>query len=128
MTPLPESLARVNRIALNRITRPFAARLPGFAVLHHTGRVSGRPYSTPLNAWRRNGEVVVALTYGSEVDWLANARASAPSRLVINGDSHVVGVPHDLSTEEGMRAVPALVRVLLSALEVTDFVAFPMSG
>lgn len=128
MTPLPESLAQINRVALNRITRPFAARLPGFAVLHHTGRVSGRHYATPLNAWRRNGDVVVALTYGGEVDWLANARATAPSRLVIQGESHVVGPPRDLPTEDGMRAVPAFVRTLLSTLEVTDFVAFPVSG
>lgn len=126
--PLPKALARLNRIAINRITRPFAARLPGFAVLHHTGRVSGEPYATPLNAWNREGEVVVALTYGSDVDWLANARASAPSRMVIGGDSIQVGAPRELAAEDGMRAVPALVRPLLEALDVTGFVAFPVTG
>ncbi len=125
--PLPKALARLNRLAINRITRPFAARLPGFAVLHHTGRVSGEPFATPLNAWRRDGEVVVALTYGSDVDWLANARATPPSRMVIEGDSILVGAPRELAAEDGMRAVPVLVRPLLEALDVTGFVAFPVS-
>ncbi|MBW3666916.1 MAG: nitroreductase family deazaflavin-dependent oxidoreductase, partial [Actinobacteria bacterium] len=79
------------------------------------------------NAWKRDGEVVVALTYGSDVDWLANARAAAPSRMVIEGDSILVGAPRELAAEDGMRAVPALFRPLLEALDVTGFVAFPVT-
>jgi deazaflavin-dependent oxidoreductase (nitroreductase family) len=124
--PLPETLARLNQRVTNRITRPFAARLPGFAVLHHTGRVTGESYPTPLNAWRKGTEVVVALTYGDEVDWLANARATPPSTMVMGGVSFRVGRPRDLGTESGMDAMPAFVRPLLRALGVTGFVAFPI--
>jgi len=124
--PLPQSLARLNRLVTNRITRPFATRLPGFAVLHHTGRVTGSSYATPLNAWRRESEVVVALTYGEEVDWLANARATPPSRMVMGGGWLRVGLPRDLGTADGMRSVPGIVRPFLRALDVTGFVAFPV--
>ncbi|MGH8946675.1 MAG: nitroreductase family deazaflavin-dependent oxidoreductase [Acidimicrobiia bacterium] len=126
--PLPNSLARLNRALTNKITRPFAARLPGFAVLHHTGRVTGTAYATPLNAWRRKDDVVVALTYGDEVDWLANARANSPSSLVMGGSTFLVGIPRDLAGQEGMASVPSLVRVVLRALDVDDFVAFPVEG
>lgn len=126
--PLPEALARLNRLVTNRITSPFASRLPGFALLHHTGRVTGSSYATPLNAWRRESEVVVALTYGEEVDWLANARATTPSTMVMEGVSLRVGRPRDLDTESGMRAVPGFVRPLLRALDVTGFVAFPVES
>ncbi|MCZ6738832.1 MAG: hypothetical protein O7C01_03525 [Actinobacteria bacterium] len=50
--PLPRGLARFNRSVTNRITKPAAARLGGFGVLHHHGRRSGNEYETPLNAWR----------------------------------------------------------------------------
>lgn len=124
--PLPESLARLNRLVTNRITRPFASRLPGFAVLHHTGRVTGSSYATPLNAWRQESEVVVALTYGEEVDWLANARATPPSTMVMRGVSLRVGQPRELGTADGMGAVPGIVRPFLRALDVTCFVVFPV--
>jgi deazaflavin-dependent oxidoreductase (nitroreductase family) len=126
--PLPRALARLNRIALNRLTRPFAARLPGFAVLHHTGRLSGETYATPLNAFRHEGELVVALTYGKDVDWLANARRRAPSRMVVRGEIIEVDAPRDLTTAEGMQAMPRAVRPLLRALHVDGFVAFPVIG
>lgn len=126
--PLPRALARFNRDALNKLTGPFAARLPGFAVLHHTGRNTGRSYATPLNAWSRDGEMVVALTYGKDVDWLANARRRAPSRMVVRGKTLEVGAPRDLTTGEGMKTMPPPVRLLLQALGVDDFVAFPVTG
>lgn len=124
--PLPRALARFNRVALNKVTRPFAARLPGFAVLHHTGRVSGASYATPLNAWRQDDHVVVALTYGEDVDWLRNARARPPSTLVMGAKKIQVGTPWDMPTAQGMAAVPAPVRAALRALDVREFVGFPV--
>ncbi len=85
--PLPSGLAKFNRVATNKVAAPFARRLPGFAVLHHTGRRSGTAYETPLNAWREDDEVVVALTYGEDVDWLKNARASDGSVFVMRAVS-----------------------------------------
>ena len=33
--PLPKGLARFNRVVTNRVLGPFAARLPGFAIVTH---------------------------------------------------------------------------------------------
>lgn len=124
--PLPESLARFNRVVSNKLTRPFARYLPGFGVLRHRGRKTGQVYETPLNVWQDEGRLVVALTYGRDVDWLRNAIASESSELIIRGEVIEVGKPADLAYEEGAATVPAPVKLILSALGVTGFVAFPM--
>lgn len=124
--PLPESLARFNRVVSNRIIRPFARRLPGFGVLRHTGRRSGKVYETPLNVWRDRDRFVVALTYGEDVDWLKNALVSESCEIVIGGETIPLGRPVELATEEGIATVPALVRPVLSTLDVSRFVAFPI--
>ena len=69
--PLPQSLAEFNKKFTNRVTCPFAARLPGFGIVTHRGRKSGRSYSIPVNVFRRSGQWVFALTYG-EGDWVKN--------------------------------------------------------
>src|SRR5215204_4698399 len=50
--PLPKQLARFNRVTTNRVAFPVARRVPGFAVVLHTGRRSGCSYRTPVNAFR----------------------------------------------------------------------------
>ena len=42
-------LAKINIVLTNRITGLFAGWLPGFGILTHGGRTSGRVYRTPVN-------------------------------------------------------------------------------
>lgn len=125
--PLPKGLARFNRVVTNNIARPFARRLPGFGVLRHVGRRSGEVYETPLNIWRDGDRLVVALTYGRDVDWLKNARRSGSADIVIGGEVVDVGAPVSLTQAEGRSVMPAPVRMMLSAIGVSEFVAFPIS-
>ncbi len=60
--PLPKGLARFNRVVTNRVVGPFAARLPGFAIVTHVGRRSGRQHSNPVNLFRTGDRYVIALT------------------------------------------------------------------
>lgn len=125
--PLPEELARFNKSFSNRLLRPLARVMPGFGVLHHRGRNTGTKYETPLNVFRGEGRFIVALTYGDDVDWLKNARSSSDSEIVSRGEVIALGRPYDLTTEEGMAAMPGPVRLILEALDVTGFVAFPVA-
>lgn len=68
--PLSRNVARFNRRALNRLTINVANKLPGFAIVIHTGRKSGKVYRTPVNAFPRGNEYIIALTYGSDTDWV----------------------------------------------------------
>ena len=45
-------VAAFNFAFTNRITSRFAARLPGFGILTHVGRKSGRVYRTPVNVFQ----------------------------------------------------------------------------
>ena len=55
---LPRGLAAFNRRVTNHVTRPFAGRLPGFGIVVHRGRRSGREYRSPVNAFATTGGYV----------------------------------------------------------------------
>ena len=75
--PIPDGMRYVNKIALNKVTRPLLGRLPWFGVVVHRGRRSGNQYRTPVNVFPRpGGRYVVALTYGPDTDWLKNVLAA----------------------------------------------------
>lgn len=124
--PLPQGLARFNRRVTNRVTGPFATRLPWFAVLRHTGRKSGAAYETPLMAWSDGSSIVVALTYGADVDWLKNARAAETSVVVMGATEITIGPPKVIRRVEGYERIPKQVGVVLAALDVDRFAVFPI--
>ena len=118
--PLPKGLARFNRVVTNRVLGPFAARLPGFAIVTHVGRRSGREYSNPVNLFRTGDRYVIALTYGADSQWVRNVLAAGEADVLTRGKTmHLVEpeVVHDPSRSH----VPAPVRPMLRATNVTDF-------
>jgi deazaflavin-dependent oxidoreductase (nitroreductase family) len=118
--PLPEWLARLNRSVTNRATRPVARRLPGFAVVIHTGVQTGRRYRTPVNLFRSGDSYVVALTYGRERDWVKNVLAAGGCEVESRGASIRLSDPRLVRDERQTRA-PAAIRPILKALGVTEF-------
>ena len=83
--PIPKSVARFNKKVTNRVTAPFARHLPGFAIVTHLGRRSGRTYRTPVNVFRRGDDYVFALTYGADVDWVKNVEAAGACDIESRG-------------------------------------------
>jgi deazaflavin-dependent oxidoreductase (nitroreductase family) len=118
--PLPRALARFNGVVTNRITGLFAGWLPGFAIVVHRGRVSGRTYHTPVNAFRRRGGWVLALTYGPDVQWVRNLLADGRGGLVTGGRLHQVVAPR-LVRDPQRSQVPLPVRVVLRLTAVDYF-------
>jgi deazaflavin-dependent oxidoreductase (nitroreductase family) len=118
--PLPKGLARLNRVVTNRVVGPFAARLPGFAIVTHVGRRSGREHSNPVNLFRRGDRYVIALTYGADSQWVRNVLAAGEAHVLTRGRTiHLVEpeVVHD----ERQSLVPPAVRPILRAAKVSDF-------
>src|ERR1700691_6442889 len=74
-------VAAFNLAVTNRITSRFADRLPGFGILTHVGRKSGRVYRTPVNVFRASEGFLIALTYGRESEWVRNVIASGGGDL-----------------------------------------------
>jgi deazaflavin-dependent oxidoreductase (nitroreductase family) len=74
-------VAAFNLAITNRIRSRSAARLPGFGILTHVGRKSGRVYRTPVNVFREPDGFLVALTYGRNSEWFRNALAAGVASL-----------------------------------------------
>jgi deazaflavin-dependent oxidoreductase (nitroreductase family) len=118
--PLPKRLARFNRVVSNPILEHAARRLPGFAVVHHVGRRSGRAFHNPVNLFVDDDRYVIALTYGRDSQWVRNAVAAGSIDVETRGRRiHLVDpeIEHDPSRAH----VPAPIRPMLGALGVDDF-------
>ena len=120
--PIPLRVARFNRRVTNPLLGTFSDWLPPFATLHHVGRTSGRRYRTPVFAFARSRGIVIALTYGTEVQWLRNLEAGGEARLVRRGRVLVLSGPRRLHGQAGARLVPRAIRAGLRLMRVDDFV------
>jgi deazaflavin-dependent oxidoreductase (nitroreductase family) len=125
--PLPKRLARFNRVATNRVAVPVARRAPGFGVVLHAGRRSGRPYRTPVNAFRTPRGYVIALTYGPDSDWTKNVLAAGGCTLLTRGRTVPLTAPRRVHTERHP-SIPAPVTVALHLLGVRDYVELDAGG
>lgn len=126
--PIPHWITRVNRVVTNPVMGLVSDRVPPLATLHHVGRSSGRRYRTPVMAFRTPRGVVIALTYGPDVQWLHNIDAAGGARLVRAGHVLVLDDPVRLRGDAGTRLVPAPVRAALRALKVDELVELAVVG
>ncbi len=110
----------ITQVVTNRITSRFAARWPGFGILSHAGRKSGRIYRTPVNVFRVPEGFLIALTYGRESEWVKNILAAGGGQLETRGVRYEVSEPvivHDPTR----RRFPAFVRTVLWMISASDF-------
>ena len=117
---LSQRIARFNRRVTNRITRPVADRLPGFAIVIHRGRKSGRTYRTPVNAFRDGNDYIFALTYGHETDWVRNVQAAGGCEIVTRG-RRVRLINPRLVADPGRRWAPPPVRLVLGLIDAPQY-------
>jgi deazaflavin-dependent oxidoreductase (nitroreductase family) len=117
----PAWLAGINKLVTNPILRPVAARAPYFGIVVHRGRVSGRVYRTPVNVFLQGEEVIFALTYGPDRDWVRNVIHRGRFSLIHRGRSIELIEPRLQETKEAPAAVPAVARVILRRASVHTF-------
>jgi deazaflavin-dependent oxidoreductase (nitroreductase family) len=118
--PLPRSLARFNLAVTNPILGHLAKRLPGFAIVTHTGRRSGRSHRTPVNLFRDGDDYMIALTYGSGAQWVRNVLAAGGCEVLTRGERIRLADPR-IVRDPARAPVPAPVRPMLAAIDVSDF-------
>ncbi len=118
--PISKTVARLNRVGLNRVTRRIAPWAPGFGVVAHRGRRSGNSYETPVNVFPTATGVRIALTYGADADWVRNVLAAGGCQLRTGGRTLTLTAPKVVRdpTRSGTRAFE---RRVLRALRVEDF-------
>ncbi|QWF84649.1 nitroreductase family deazaflavin-dependent oxidoreductase [Amycolatopsis sp. CA-230715] len=117
---LSKRVARFNRVVTNRVGKRVAGSLPGFGIVAHRGRRSGKEYRTPVNVFRRDGAYVVALTYGPDADWVKNVLADGGCVLHTRGRAVRLYSP-EVVHDESRGAMPPGVRQFLGVIAVRDF-------
>jgi deazaflavin-dependent oxidoreductase (nitroreductase family) len=75
---------------LNPMLRPLSKRMPGFAVITHRGRTSGKEYETIVTAYRKGNVLAIGLAHG-KTNWVKNVLAAGESDIhVARKDLHLV--------------------------------------
>ena len=120
--PLPRWLARLNRSLTNRVLGALPHRISPFLIVRHTGRHSGRLYTTPLAGFDTPSGIVITPTYGPEADWVKNVLAAetfaVDRRGTLRTDERARLVPRS----EAWPHLPRLVRLAMRALRIEWYV------
>ncbi len=111
-----------NREFLNPLTLSFAGRqYSPYAIVQHTGRKSGRTYTTPVVARRYAEHFVIPLPYGDDVDWCRNVMASGKAKVAWDGNTYVVEDPQIVGPDEGRKAFPPFLQYLLDKSDTEKY-------
>ena len=110
-----------------RVINPVMARMAGTrywytALLRHTGRRSGKSYATPLMAMRVSGGFLIALPYGTSVDWLRNVQAAGRAPLQLRGQTYVVADPVIVEPPTALPQLSAAMRNTMRWFDVKNYV------
>jgi deazaflavin-dependent oxidoreductase (nitroreductase family) len=94
---------------LNAAVKPIARYLPGFSVVKHRGRTSGKPYETIVAAYRKGNVLAIALAHG-KTNWVKNVLAAGEADVhFIRKDVHITN-PRVLPAGSDGAGLPWLVR------------------
>lgn len=120
--PLPRWLAVANRRITNRILGRIPRQISPFVIVHHAGRISGRPYVTPLAGFRTGTGLLLTPTYGLTADWVRNILAADSFSVDRKGTLITMGNARVVGRAEAWPFLPAFVRGAMRVLRIDVFV------
>ncbi len=97
-------------------------RVRFFAVVQHTGRRSGRTYTTPVNARPTTDGFVVPMTFGEQAGWFRNVQAAGGCVIRWNGVDYPVVEPEIVDWSVARSAFSPVERVLVPLMGIHRFV------
>lgn len=87
---VPPWLERLQIKFVNPLIRPFSKRVPGFGVIKHRGRTSGKDYETIVTPYRKGHMLAIGLVHG-KTNWVKNVLAAGEADIQIGKESlHLV--------------------------------------
>jgi len=128
--PAPfQSLIRIsNKYLLNPLMLRLAGRRYWYAsVIEHTGRNSGRTYSTPIVADMVGENLFVPLPYGTDVDWLRNVLAAGRASIISKGLTYQVHSPEIIDASEALPLLPRDRRRTFERVSIGHFLRMRVS-
>jgi deazaflavin-dependent oxidoreductase (nitroreductase family) len=92
--PLLNAVRASNKYLLNPLMVQLAGHKHWYAAaIEHTGRRSGKQYTTPVVVERVADGFVIPLPHGTDVDWLRNVRAAGRATISSQGENYEVVRP-----------------------------------
>lgn len=111
-----------NKHFLNRILGKLTAASFGpFAMVLHRGRKSGKSYETPIIVAPHADGFLIALTYGSKVDWYLNVLKAGHCRLRWHRREYEIDRIEPVDAALARPYLPGFERRILRLLGVDDF-------
>jgi deazaflavin-dependent oxidoreductase (nitroreductase family) len=108
---------------LGPLALPLAGKrwLPLYGILRHTGRTSGKAYSTPVVALGTADGFIIPLPFGDATQWARNLFAAGSGSLRSAGREYRIAEPRIVDREDA-KDLPAVVRFLSRRLGLRQFV------
>ena len=106
----PAAVKTFNRLALLLAGRRL---VPVWGVLRHSGRKSGREFSTPLAFVATPGAFFVGLPWGRGTDWVRNVRAAGRCTVRLGGREYECSQPEFVGKDVVMAQATGPLRPLL---------------
>jgi deazaflavin-dependent oxidoreductase (nitroreductase family) len=112
----PASVKTFNRIALLLAGRRL---IPVWGVLRHSGRKSGREFSTPLAFIATPGAFFIGLPWGRNTDWVRNVRAAGRCTVRLRGHEYECTQPEFVSKDVVVTAATGPLRTVVKRTHFT---------
>jgi deazaflavin-dependent oxidoreductase (nitroreductase family) len=128
-TPGIDAVRRFNKA----VTNPAMMRMAGSkhwyaSVVHHVGRKSGKPYSTPVVAEVAGNHLCIPLSYGTHVDWCANVLAAGGCTVERHGARLETTAPAIISAQEAAPLLSPRRRRQFGLYGVDSFLRLEITG
>jgi len=115
-----EGLRNFNRAILNPITKLIAGRF-FYSLVFHNGRRSGKAYTTPVVAAKKDGYIFIPLPYGTETDWLLNIQTKRECVVKIKGKHYSSIKPEMVEPSVALPAFPSMLQSAFRRAGINQF-------
>ncbi|HWQ45881.1 MAG TPA: hypothetical protein VN376_03380 [Longilinea sp.] len=115
-----QNLRKFNRSVFNPIIKLFAGRFI-YALVQHTGRTSGKEYTTPVVAAIKEGTIFIPLPYGADTDWFLNVQAKGGCMVTLRGKQYAAATPIMVDPAAALPAFSQLLRRAFKRAEISQF-------
>lgn len=120
--PLLRAIRLSNKYVLNPLMGRFAGRKNSYAAaIRHTGRKSGKQYSTPVGVVRTQDGFIIPLAYGTRVDWLQNVIAAGRATVSAEGETHDVTDPKVIDAATALPMLPSRPRRTYERMGIAQY-------
>jgi deazaflavin-dependent oxidoreductase (nitroreductase family) len=119
----PTQIRTFNKHVLNPILGRVARSSHGpFAIIRHVGRRSGKRYETPVIVFPFAGGFVLALTYGTEVDWYRNVTAAGRCMILWHRREYAITKIEPITLDEARPLLHQPEKTILRLVQTEHFV------